>query len=417
MASHQTHDTVIARFAAAAAQAAFDTQKYIGMLDATAAALVDQNPGLGANYPIWVVPSGVYPEMYSRDSFWTLAGYWQKDFLSDYVMMFSRNAQGAGWSPPLNGEIPRFVRKNVPAPSDGRPTDESTLFWIIGAKLAGRTVATEPYLTQAHSWLKALVTPQGLAMVSHGWIDAWFPTSSAVVSANNQGLFAVALRALRDMGETVSPDEIKAADDAYRGLASGGYLHAYLGSGAVDVSSLMGEALALYLWDDSILDDATVAGTVAKLAPTYYPDGDFLGFKCLSNPDGSYLDPSQFLSYANPDAGDYQNGGTWLLYDALALYAAARHDTTDGSVLASRLIARLKSEVKYEYSSKEFLCSGGTCNSCTPTRCTCPGGACGPGSFDPARSGYGWNVFLKRLLLNREPFTNNSGGHVNGTHP
>jgi len=42
------------------------------MLDDTVAGLVDAT-GLGAAYPIWVIPSRVYPEMYSRDSFWTLA--------------------------------------------------------------------------------------------------------------------------------------------------------------------------------------------------------------------------------------------------------------------------------------------------------------------------------------------------------
>jgi len=342
--------------------------------------------------------------MYSRDSFWTLSGYWKGDYLQTYVDIFSRNAQNPAWKPPLNGEIPTFVRKNVPAPQDGRRFDESTMFWVIGAKLAGKTAATEPYLDKAHEFLKTLVTPQGLAMVSHGWIDAWEPVSTPVVSANNQGLYAVTLRALRDMGVAVTADEIRAADDAYHSLYQGDYVHAYLGSNAVDTSSLMGEALALYLWDESILGEAAVKGTVAKFAETFYADGDFLGFKCLSNPDGSYLPESQFWAIAERDPGNYQNGGTWLLYEALAMYAAGRHGVSVDDHYVDRFIGRLKSEVKYEYSSKEFICTGGHCGGCTTEGCYCPDGKCGAGAFNKGRSGYGWNLFVKRLLLSRTAF-------------
>lgn len=408
----QTHDAVVGELAATAQRLQFDTKKYTAMLDSTAAGLIDKNPGLGTNIPIWVLPSRPYPEMYSRDSFWTLAGYWHGNYLNTYVDIFSKNSQDAAWQPPLAGQIPTFVRKHVANPQDGRRFDESTMFWVLGAKLTGKTVATEPYLKQAHAFLKTLVTPQGYAMVSHGWIDAWEPVSTPVISANNQGLYAVTLRALRDMGvDDVTKDEIKAADNAYRSLYQDGYLHAYLGTtvgaNAVDTSSLMGEALALYLWDESILDDAMVTGTVAKFAPTYYEDGQYLGYKCLSNPDGSYLDEKQFWEIAERDPGNYQNGGSWLLYEALALYAAARHDTAP--VYAEHFIQRLATEVRYEYSSKEFVCTGGHCGGCNTTGCYCPNGKCGAGAFNLGRSGYGWNLFVKRLLRGRDEFNAQQG--------
>lgn len=398
----QSHEAVAASIRSQAVAVGLDLPGFVAMLDDTAAGLIDTSPGLGADYPIWVLPSKVYPEAYSRDSFWTLAGYGNEVYLSQYVDIFSRNAQGAAWNPPLGGQIPTFVRKNAAAPEDGRRPDESTMFWVLGAKLVGRTVATEPYLNAAHAWLKTLVTPAGFAMVSHGWIDAWEPVHIPTVSANNQGLYAVVLRALRDMGVAVTPEELRAADDAYRNLVVDGYLHAYRGSDVVDVSSLMGEALSLYLWDESILSTEAVKGTVARFAEVRYRDGDFLGFKCLSRPDGGYLSPDDFWVIAERDQGNYQNGGSWLLYEALALYAAARHDATPGGELyVDRFVRRLKSEIKYEHSSKELICTGGTCGGCTPTSCSCPDGICGVGGFPYARSGYGWNAFVKRLVSPR----------------
>lgn len=396
-----THDEVAAKIGEKARMIAFDLPRYVGMLDSTVESLIDENPGLGADYPIWVLPSPAYPETYSRDSFWTLAGYGQGPYLGQYVEMFARNAQNASWNPPFAGQIPTFVRKHVSAPADARRVDESTMFWVLGAKFSGKTVADVPYLAKAHDWLKTLVTPQGFAMVSHGWIDAWEPVHTPTVSANNQGLFAVTLRALRDMGVAVSAAEIAAADDAYRALYHDGYVHAYIGSDVVDTSSLLGEALALYLWNESILGKEAVTGTVARFTPVRYRDGQFLGFKCLARPDGSYLDVNDFWTIAERDPGNYQNGASWLLYEALALYAAARHDLTD-DFYVDRFVRRLVAETRYEYSSKEFICTGGTCGSCEWNGCFCPDGICGVGGFRYMRSIYGWNAFLKRLVTTRD---------------
>ena len=397
-----SHNEVTAGLWSKAASLGVDLQHFATLLDATTATLIDTNPGLGADYPIWVVPSRVYPETYSRDSFWTLAGYGRSGFLKNYVEIFSKSAQNTAWSPLLNGQIPTFVRKHVDAPSDARRADESTMFWIIGAKLVGKTVADEPYLKFAYTWLKSNVTQQGFALVSHGWIDAWEPVSTPVVSANNQGLYAVSLRALRDMGVAVDPSDIAAAESAYRSLYMGGYMHAYLGSDVVDVSSLMGEALSLYLWDQPILTAEAVKGTVAKFSEVYYRDGDFLGFKCLSNPNGTYLNLNDFWTIAERDPGNYQNGGSWMLYEELAMYAAARHSSVaERDHYLDRFVRRIKSETKYEDSSKEFICTGGICGGCDTTSCLCPDGICSVGTIRYNRSGYGWNTFVNQLMKQR----------------
>lgn len=397
-----SHDAVARYLGTSAARRGLDVERYIGMLDATAKSLIDPSPGLGPDIPLFVIPSQAYPEMYSRDTFWTLSGYGPKDLLASYVKIFSKSARHPDWKPPMLGQIPTIVRKQVFAPKDGRAHDESTMFWVLGAKLSGLSVRTEPYLLAAHSWLRSLVTPRGWASTSHGWIDAWVTGPTPVVSANNQGLLAVTLRALRDMGVAVTPEEIRAADDAYRGLVKQGVVRAYAGSDVIEVSSLLGEALALYLWDESILGEAVVKATIAKFAEVRFPDGALLGYKCLANEDGSYLKEDDFLVVAERDPGNYQNGGSWPLYDALALYAGARHGARSADdPYVTRLVDRLKSEVRYEYSSKEFVCTGGHCGGCTVKTCVCPEGHCGAGAFNKGRSGYGWNLFIKRLLLER----------------
>lgn len=398
-----SHDEVVQGVKSKSQTLGFDLSSYVAGLDATVTTLIDTAPGLGADYPIWILPSRAYAETYVRDSFWTLFGYGQTGYLQQFVEMFARNAQNPGWKPELNGQIPTVVRKHAPTPDDARRIDESTMFWVLSTKLAGKSAADEPYLELAYPWLKTNVTPQGFAMVSHGWIDAWEPVKVPTVSANNQGLYAVTLRALREMGVAVPEQEIREADAAYRALTQGGYVHAYRGSEVVDVSSLLGEALALYLWDESILGSEAVKGTIARFAEVRYRDGDFLGFKCLANPDGSYLDPRDFWEIAEREPGNYQNGASWLLYEALALYAGARHDAKIAdSWYLDRLVKRLKSETKYDASSKEFICTGGTCGTCDAQRCFCPDGICGVGSFSHHRSGYGWNAFVKRLVLHKE---------------
>lgn len=123
-----------------------------------------------------------------------------------------------------------------------------------------------------------------------------------------------------------------AAIAAYRALADphDGYLrfsrlHAYH-----DVSGLTGEFLAEWLFGRDLLPDATVSATL-RTQPRY---GN--GFRVVTNADGTYLSPHLFVTHEFP--GDYQNGGSWLLYDYLALATGcAHHVGGTGAALAARL--------------------------------------------------------------------------------
>jgi hypothetical protein len=94
---------------------------------------------------------------------------------------------------------------------------------------------------------------------------------------------------------------------------------------------------------------------------------------------GAYRPAAEFSGSPENTPGNYHNGGSWLLYDALALYAAARHGVAGGLEL---FYQRLRSEVCTSWASHEFISTN-------------PGTL---GSSQSWRDGYGWNAFLVNLL-------------------
>src|SRR5262249_39816110 len=145
-----------------------------------------------------------------------------------------------------------------------------------------------------------------------------------------QGLHAVALRALAALG--VGQLDPGPAEDAYRATYDPalGQLRCYADRAGQfgqlrDVSALVGEALAWYYSARPILDRAAVAATLAAQPRAFYGDGAFLGFRNLTGADSRALPPSWLSDWPANSAGNYQNGASWLLYDALALYAGVRH--------------------------------------------------------------------------------------------
>jgi hypothetical protein len=146
-----------------------------------------------------------------------------------------------------------------------------------------------------------------------------------------------------------------------------------------DVSALVGEALSLHYFDRPILEAWQVAATLEAQPRARYPDGAFLGFKNLTLADGRPLPMAWLSDWPANTPGNYQNGASWLLFDALALYAGVRHGVAGAREL---LLARLASETRRRPQLHEHL-------STSPDD---------PGASDPKRDGYGWNGFVANLL-------------------
>jgi hypothetical protein len=165
------------------------------------------------------------------------------------------------------------------------------------------------------------------------WLDSFrLPTDDTL--AYNQGLYAVALQCARRLGLTVKDKEISTAIAGYRSLVDHkGYLRFSAKLNYHDASALTGEFLSLWLLRQPILSDQAVRQTLTDLPLSQS------GFKILTDARGRYLPGNSFTPILQP--GDYQNGGSWLLYDYLALAVGALHHIPGMEV---RMEQRLRTE-------------------------------------------------------------------------
>jgi hypothetical protein len=392
----------------------FDLDRFINIMHTTAQNLVcTNNPAVCTNYTpgtFAVVPSFAYGEgMWMRDSTWALGAVNNVAYLASLTSRFAAAGEAATGRVPtimLNATGPWFGAGGHGNPV---PDDDSAFMFTIAARLGGQTVATQPYLNNVYHWIRSHAGADGqYRATSFGWEDSFYPlgiggADSVTTSSVMQGLYAVALRALRDMGVTVPQSDIDKANAQYAALTVNGRMRSHQNSDIVDVASLLGEALSLFIWNQPILSDSVVQNTIASFAEVYDAGGSFVGYKVLSHADGSFLPPGMFPIENNGEGnpgGYYLNGGSWMLYDVMALYAGARHDTSMRATYIDRMVKRMASELRAGVDgsaanqSNEFLC----------TAPDVPGAPCRPtGSAEPRRADFGWNTFVVRLLSNESP--------------
>lgn len=212
--------------------------------------------------------------------------------------------------------------------------DESTLLYVISAaELAkhDRRFLTDQRkekieaalgFVEKHVFDGRYVSPPG---DRRGWVDAFiYPRSD--VNTHTQGLYAVALMSLGQMGYADVPTrEVHTAKEAYRNMAEP---HGYLPLSArfpeaTDATTLYPEYLAITSFGENLLPDSTVENTIKILPWSRH------GIKVLTaSPKGDYFDPSNFthdLLGQRYQKGDYQNGGVWPLWHNNALVVGKLH--------------------------------------------------------------------------------------------
>jgi hypothetical protein len=330
------------------------------------------------------MPSGWYPMLFARDAYWIAAAH------RDPVVHGALLAR-LGREQHESGQTPTALYIDDYRPEGRDRDDESTLLFVLTAFDAFRLGAGQEgigsSLARAGRFL-ASRAPGGRYASDPGpyayWLDTLALAGDGPCVAYVQGIYAVVARALAEMGLSSAPPE--AAEEQYRALfdAGLGQLRCYADREARfgqlrDVSALVGEALSLHYFDRPILETWQVAATLEAQPRARYPDGAFLGFKNLTLADGGPLPPGWLSDWPANTPGDYQNGASWLLYDALALRAGVRHGVAGAREL---LLARLASETRRRPQLHEYL-------STSPDD---------PGASDPKRDGYGWNGFVAHLL-------------------
>jgi hypothetical protein len=357
--------------------ARFEVGEYARVARATAAGL--------ARADGWVMPSGWYPMLFGRDAFWIVAAHRDPAVHAALLARLSREQHESGQTPTA-----LYIDDYRP---EGRDRDdESTLLFVLTAfdafRLGARPDGIGASLARAGRFLAGRA-PGGRYASTPGpyayWLDTLALAGDAPCVAYVQGLYAVVLRALAELGLAAAPAE--AAEEQYRALyePSLGQLRCYADRDGRfgqlrDISALIGEALSLYYFDRPILETWQVAATLEAQPRARYADGTFLGFKNLTQADGGPLPKAWLSDWPANTPGDYQNGASWLLYDAMALYAGVRHGVAGAREL---LLARLASETRRRPQLHEYL-------STSPDDL---------GASDPKRDGYGWNGFVANLLV------------------
>ncbi len=180
--------------------------------------------------------------------------------------------------------------------------------------------------------------------------------------AHNQGLYVLALQALRqlDMGD-VTDAQLTQAKANYAG-----YFRSELGAMALgkdtwwantlDLSALFPEFLLRWLYAEAALPDQTIVATVdhfQKVAAVTLPDNTLAGIKIICAGNGDYLDRQRFFAPGLNWPGDYQNGGYWPMYTLTAFALAYR--LTREPALQRAIEQLVMLELSTDHRSKEVI--------------------------------------------------------------
>jgi len=297
-----------------------------------------------ARWPPVIYPSPAYGAPYLRDSFWTAQALGSKRFSVQVLATFAAAARPDG-DPPTY-----FLNAYHGAQYHEDESAALLLIWAWRNHVLYGTNLPRPleqrvlrYLVH-HTRQGFLITPVG----RYGsWWDAYRLPAPATL-AYDQGLYAVAMRCAKLLGLTLPRHAIARAEAAYRALYNPrlGYLTVSTRLQASDASALTGEFLSLWLLKRPILSDHIVLSTLHHLTRCG------AGFRVVALPHvdryhGAGFPPSSSLGVP----GDYQNGASWLLFDALSLGAAGLHGLPNArALLQARLAVEFRTRpVLHEY--------------------------------------------------------------------
>ena len=328
------------------------------------------------------VPSINYaPDMYNRDSFWSINGVDDKELSRKVFTRWGETQTAEG----CIGTIVTPFMGSMEA--KGNEATCEWLWWaLINRKKYNLAPPMEKIMRAFDYCEKEFDSGQTGICRSHfvlGQNDvATYPGDKKTSDLSvNQGVWAVTLQVARDLGLPVVPDRIDRAIAEYQafhqeplGYLVSDRLHPY----AISMGDLMPEFVSLWLWGKPMLSDAAVTGTLEHVPKT----GDCAHF--MGHVENRYFsrqdipcDPEFFW----PN-GIYYNGGSWMREEIMAYVCGLRHGWEKAE---ERIRKRLDAEISLnpdEPFSHEFL----------PTDLSVPG------CWWPSIRVFGWNVFVLTAL-------------------
>ncbi|HWS21113.1 MAG TPA: hypothetical protein VN227_00565, partial [Methanoregula sp.] len=344
------------------------------------------------------VPNMNYsPDMYNRDSFFSIVSGYNEGLNLKIWEQWGKTQSS-------NGAIATII-----TPYMGTVEvkgNEATMEWLIWAMLNKRRFAVTLPMEKIDRAVEYILDEfdgdrDGICR-SHfilGQIDVIdYPVKTDRLAVN-QGMFAVVLRVIKELGYEISEAYIEQAEQGYRDFYDSQRKHLLFDRDFPDIISLSDlepEFFSLWLFDRPILADSMVVNhleqipVLNKVAGSPHPDYGTTAPICIRLTDDekgyAYLTPDyqpfgEFgkSNYSN-GAGDgfYYNGGSWMRAEYCSYVVGLKHGWDKALILMeNRVWAEINLNPEWPF-SKEFI----------PTKWTTTG------SWWTSTRGLCWNVFI-----------------------
>ncbi|MGH4051664.1 MAG: hypothetical protein ACREVX_09960 [Clostridium sp.] len=301
------------------------------------------------------VPSINYaPDMYNRDSFWSICGI-DDEFLSKKI--FDR----WGKTQIASGGIGTIV-----TPCTGSievKGNEATCEWLWWALInKNKYGITPPWekIKSAFSFCWNEFDPEKSGICQAHFVMGQYDVSTypgdkkTSALSVNQGVWAITLQVARDLGLDVNQEWIDKAIDEYRAFydSSLGYMiNDKCFPYAISVGDLMPEFVSLWLWNKPMLNSEVVLNTLDRI-PVIGDCAAFIGHE--GNKFFSKENKPCDLEFFWQD-GIYYNGGSWMREEIMAYVCGMKHGWKPAK---QRIEKRLLAEINLnddEPFSHEFL--------------------------------------------------------------
>ena len=344
------------------------------------------------------VPNMNYaPDMYNRDSYFSIVSTYNKELNLSVWDQWGRTQTPAG----AIGTIITHLMGSVEAKGN-----EATIEWLMWALINKRRYGVtlpQDKIKKAVDYVLNEFDSSG-----DGICRSHFPLCQIdIIDFNpktdrlavNQGMLAIALRTIKELGFDISESHIERAEQAYRNFYDIKRKHLLYDRkypDLISVTDLEPEFYSLWLFNKPILTDEMVINHLDQIPilnkvpnsphPEYGTTAPILIRLTKDEKGYAYLskDYQPFEKFGEENYSDgkndgfYYNGGSWLRGEYCAYVAGLKHGWKKAiPLMENRLWAEIYLNPKWPF-SKEFI----------PTKWTTTD------SWWPSTKGLCWNVFI-----------------------
>ena len=335
--------------------------------------------GAGNFKPLSVPSINYAPDMYNRDSFWSMMGTYDKESSESIFNEWAATQNEAG----TIGTIitPSMGSKEL---KGNDATLEFLWFAMVNKRLYG-TPPPKDKITKAFRYILNEIDSDGDGISSARFVLGQndcveYPNRTSNLAVN-QGMLAVTLRVAQELGLPVTNEYIEKANVGYRAFYD--KKHGYLIDNkaypyVITFNALLPEFVSLWLFNEPILTSEMVNNTLDKV-PThqgYSPLIFHVKNLYFTNKDKPFS-PNLFW-----DNGIYYNAGSWMREEICGYIAGMKHGWKPAE---KRIKDRLTTEITLnpdEPFSHEFL----------------PYDLSVPNCWWPSTRVFSWNVFVLKAL-------------------